>query len=108
MVYIKTIAYYLLVFVIILTINFALPRIAPGDPAIYLVGEDIQSMSEAERAQVLHEFKLDRPVTEQFWAYLAAQPTDIGPMPVPGCIRKSLKSISQFDGKAPFSYYICF
>ncbi|PID57626.1 peptide ABC transporter permease, partial [candidate division KSB3 bacterium] len=71
MVYVKTAAYYLLVFFVILTINFALPRIAPGDPAIYLVGEDIQSMSEEERAQVLHEFKLDRPVIEQFWTYLS-------------------------------------
>lgn len=79
MVYIKTVGYYLLVFVIILTINFALPRIAPGDPAIYLVGEDIQYMSETERAQVLHEFKLDRPVVEQFWAYLGGIFTgDIG------------------------------
>ena len=70
MIYVKTVGYYLGVFFVILTINFALPRIAPGDPAIYLVGEDIQYMSEEERAQVLREFKLDRPVSEQFWAYL--------------------------------------
>jgi peptide/nickel transport system permease protein len=70
MVYIKTVFQYLLVFFVILIINFALPRIAPGDPAIYLVGDDIQYMTEEERLQVLHEFKLDLPILQQFKHYV--------------------------------------
>ncbi|MBI9109324.1 MAG: ABC transporter permease [Spirochaetales bacterium] len=70
MVYIKILFQYILVFFVILIINFALPRIAPGDPAIYLVGDDIQYMSEEERLQVLKEFKLDLPVMQQFKNYI--------------------------------------
>jgi peptide/nickel transport system permease protein len=68
--YIKKVSQYILVFFVILIINFALPRIAPGDPAIYLVGDDIQYMSEEERLEVLHEFKLDLPILEQFKLYI--------------------------------------
>ncbi len=71
MIYLKTVGQYLFIFFIILCINFALPRIAPGDPAIYLVGEDIQNMSDEERNNVLAEFKLDRPVLTQFKHYIA-------------------------------------
>ena len=70
MVYLKIILQYLIVFFLILVINFALPRVAPGDPAIYLVGDDIQFMSEEERLQVLREFKLDLPVFAQFKNYI--------------------------------------
>jgi len=70
MVYIKTFFQYSLVFFVILVINFALPRIAPGDPAIYLVGDDIQYMTEEERLQVLSEFKLDLPILQQFKLYV--------------------------------------
>ncbi|PIE05031.1 MAG: peptide ABC transporter permease [Spirochaetales bacterium] len=43
---------------------------APGDPAIYLVGDDIQYMTEEERLAVLKEFKLDLPLGEQFVNYI--------------------------------------
>jgi peptide/nickel transport system permease protein len=70
MIYIKTLFQYILVFFIILIINFALPRIAPGDPAIYLVGDDIQFMSDEDRLEVLSEFGLDLPVMQQFKNYI--------------------------------------
>ena len=86
MIYVKITAQYLLVFFIILVINFALPRIAPGDPAIFLVGDDIQFMTEEERLQVLAEFKLDLPVTEQFRNYITGIfQKDLGLSLIYGC-----------------------
>ncbi len=70
MVYIKTALQYIMVFFIILVVNFALPRLAPGDPAIYLVGDDIQYMSETERLEILEEFGLNLPIMEQFKNYI--------------------------------------
>jgi peptide/nickel transport system permease protein len=71
MVYIKTIYQYLIVLFCILVLNFALPRIAPGSPAMYLIGGlDIQFMSADQIQQVLHEFKLDLPVLTRFKNYI--------------------------------------
>jgi peptide/nickel transport system permease protein len=71
MVYLKIAAQYLAVLSAVLVLNFALPRIAPGNPAAYLVGGlNMQIMSEEEIQQVLHEFKLDLPVWVQFKNYL--------------------------------------
>jgi peptide/nickel transport system permease protein len=71
MVYIKTIYQYLIVLFCILVLNFALPRIAPGSPATYLIGGlDIQFMSQEQIQRVLHEFKLDLPIYTQFKNYL--------------------------------------
>jgi peptide/nickel transport system permease protein len=71
MVYLKTIYQYLIVLFCILVLNFALPRIAPGSPATYLIGGlDIQFMSQEQIQKVLHEFKLDLPIYTQFKNYL--------------------------------------
>jgi peptide/nickel transport system permease protein len=70
-VYLKIVFQYMVVLFSILVLNFALPRIAPGNPAAYLVGSlNLQVMSEEEIRQVLHEFKLDLPVPVQFKNYL--------------------------------------
>ncbi|MDR2398222.1 MAG: ABC transporter permease [Spirochaetaceae bacterium] len=71
MVYIKTLGQYLIVLFCILALNFALPRIAPGSPATYLIGGlDIQFMSPEQIQQVLHEFQLDLPILTQFKHYI--------------------------------------
>ncbi|MDR1970991.1 MAG: ABC transporter permease [Treponema sp.] len=71
MVYIKTIYQYLIVLFCILALNFALPRLAPGNPATYLIGGlDIQFMSEEQIQGVLREFKLDLPLPVQFKNYI--------------------------------------
>lgn len=70
MVYLRVFFQYILVLIIALSINFALPRIAPGSPLIYLVGEDVVTMTQAEKDQVLHEFGLDKPVPAQFADYV--------------------------------------
>lgn len=55
-----------------LTLNFSLPRMAPGDPLDYLFGPQVlPSLSEEERSKVLHEFGLDGSIYEQYWKYLA-------------------------------------
>ncbi|MEM6635784.1 MAG: ABC transporter permease [Pseudomonadota bacterium] len=70
MIWVKTAAAYVAVVLIALTINFALPRLAPGDPLSFLLPEDVLAeMTEEDQAKVLAEFGLDRPVLTQFGDY---------------------------------------
>ena len=62
---------YALVLWIALTLNFALPRLAPGDPLRYVVGDEANVLSSAQRSRLLAEFGLDRPVLEQYGSYVA-------------------------------------
>ena len=62
-------AQYALVLWIALTLNFALPRLAPGDPLDYLFGQEVNTLTEAQKQQVLRELRLDRPVLEQYVGY---------------------------------------
>ncbi|MEM1264761.1 MAG: ABC transporter permease [Pseudomonadota bacterium] len=72
MVWLRTAAAYIAVVAIALTINFALPRLAPGDPLSFLLPEDVLAeMTEAEERRVLAEFGLDRPIPVQFADYAA-------------------------------------
>jgi peptide/nickel transport system permease protein len=53
-------------------LNFALPRLAPGDAVDYLFPpEQAGAIGPEQRAQVLSEFGLDEPVSTQFGRYLA-------------------------------------
>src|SRR5262245_30650612 len=63
------VAQYALVLWIALTLNFALPRLAPGDPLDYLFGQEVLTFTPAQREQVLRELRLDRPVLEQYLGY---------------------------------------
>ena len=70
MVWFRTLSAYAAVLLVALTINFALPRIAPGDPLSYLLPEDVLAeMTPEAEARVLAEFGLDAPWPEQFWRY---------------------------------------
>jgi peptide/nickel transport system permease protein len=62
-------AQYALVIWVALTLNFALPRLAPGDPLDYLFGQEVNTLTEAQKQQVLRELRLDRPVMEQYVGY---------------------------------------
>ena len=62
---------YLLVLWAALTVSFALPRIAPGEPLDYLLGYDVGLLTPADRTRVLAQYGLDRPVLEQYVSYLA-------------------------------------
>jgi peptide/nickel transport system permease protein len=57
---------------IALTMNFALPRMAPGDPLDYLVGQEVYTLTPAEKQRVLREFGLDRSVPAQYIGYFAS------------------------------------
>ncbi len=61
---------YVGVFLVAVTINFMLPRLMPGNPLALLAGVDVGMMTPAERAQVVQEAGLDRPLWQQYGAYL--------------------------------------
>jgi len=71
--YINKLAYYLVIILIILSINFFLPRAMPGDPLAYVLGENPDMpirITEEEREMRLAEYGLDKPLPEQYLDYL--------------------------------------
>jgi peptide/nickel transport system permease protein len=61
---------YLLVVWLGATANFLLPRLLPGDPIEFLVGEESIRLSPAQRTAVLEQFGLERPLLAQYGGYL--------------------------------------
>jgi len=62
---------YLIVILLALTINFALPRLAPGDPLAYVIGQELyEEMTPAERDAVRQELDLDGSVLEQYSKFM--------------------------------------
>lgn len=59
---------YILVLWVALTLNFLLPRVAPGSPIRYLVGNQAE-ITPAQRQQVLSQYGLDEPLLEQYGLY---------------------------------------
>ncbi len=69
----KRIAEYGLTLLIIITLNFALPRMMPGDPFMQLSGADgdvVEAYTAEQREYFRTYYGLDRPVTEQFIVYI--------------------------------------
>ncbi len=67
----RTSLQYVLVLFAAVCLNFALPRLAPGDAVDYLFPpEQTGAISPEQRAQVLAEFGLDQPLPTQFGRYL--------------------------------------
>ncbi len=59
---------------IVLTLNFMLPRMMPGDPFLLLSSEtdqDVAVFSEEQRQYYLHYYGLDQPMLTQYAAYFA-------------------------------------
>ncbi len=63
-------AQYLLVLALTITLNFALPRMMPGNPMVFFAGEDIGFLEPAQRAQLYALYGLDQPQWKQFLIYL--------------------------------------
>lgn len=64
---------YALAFFIILVLNFFLPRLMPGDPLQAIYGDDaLLAMTPELKAELIRRFALDKPLGEQFAAYVAA------------------------------------
>jgi peptide/nickel transport system permease protein len=64
---------YALVLWAAVTLNFALPHLAPGDPVVYLYGGADQSLDPVLLEQIRAGYGLDRPILEQyvsFWSGL--------------------------------------
>lgn len=61
---------YGLVLAVALMANFAVPRLAPGDPLIGIVGESGALLPAAEQRAIVHRVGLDRPLVVQFGRYL--------------------------------------
>jgi len=64
-------AQYTLIVLVALSLNFAIPRLAPGSPIDYLVpSEQISTITPEQREQILAQFGLEKPLAEQYWSYL--------------------------------------
>lgn len=71
MMFIKKLFQYALVLFVAVTINFLLPRLAPGNPLLYFYDEQtINELSEAEKQAVLATMGLDGTLFHQYIAYL--------------------------------------
>ncbi len=68
----RTLLQYGLVLLVAVVLNFALPRLAPGNPVDYLLPpEQAGSLTPEQRERVLSQYGLDEPVSVQFREYLA-------------------------------------
>jgi peptide/nickel transport system permease protein len=64
---------YAIAFLLILLLNFILPRMMPGDPLMAIYGEEaLVQMTPELKAELVERFALDQPWWQQFAAYLAA------------------------------------
>lgn len=61
---------YLMVIWLGATVNFLLPRLLPGDPVEFLVGEETSRLTLQQHQAVLAQFGLDKPLLAQYWTYL--------------------------------------
>jgi len=68
----KHIVTVLVSFLVIIIINFALPRLLPGDPIAYLTGYDEQDMTEEKYQYYYHALHLDEKLPVQFRYYISS------------------------------------
>ncbi|WP_282155975.1 ABC transporter permease [Cytobacillus gottheilii] len=61
---------YLIVIILMLTLNFLLPRLMPGNPLVFLAGEDVGFMSSAEKEAILDKHGLNDPILKQYGSYI--------------------------------------
>ncbi|MTI61617.1 MAG: ABC transporter permease [Firmicutes bacterium] len=63
---------YIITLIIIITLNFLLPRLMPGDPFLYLSSEQGQDVmySEEQRQHYLDYYGLNKAIFEQYLSYL--------------------------------------
>ncbi|MCU1806143.1 ABC transporter permease [Cytobacillus firmus] len=61
---------YLIVIFLMLTLNFLLPRLMPGNPLVFLAGEDVGFMSSAEKEAILDKHGLNDSLLVQYGTYI--------------------------------------
>ncbi|TBL77291.1 ABC transporter permease [Paenibacillus thalictri] len=62
---------YTLVLLVALSINFALPRLAPGNAMNYFAGQEINLLSPEQRARLEKELGLDKSVLHQYGDFMS-------------------------------------
>lgn len=68
----RTLLQYGLIFFVAVVLNFALPRMAPGNPIDYLLPPELAgSLTPEQRERVLSQYGLEQPVSIQFREYLS-------------------------------------
>lgn len=70
--YLKNIVVALLCFAVVVVLNFALPRLLPGDPVAYLTGFAEEEMTPVQYAYYRDALHLDEGLPSQFGHYLAS------------------------------------
>lgn len=68
--YVKHIVTAIICFLAIVALNFALPRLIPGDPVAYLTGFDEEEMAPEKYEYYYHALHLDESIGKQFGYYL--------------------------------------
>lgn len=64
---------YAIAFLLILALNFLLPRMMPGDPLMAIYGEEaLVQMTPELKTHLVERFALDQPLWQQFGAYVRA------------------------------------
>jgi peptide/nickel transport system permease protein len=66
----RRIAIYLLTIFLAITLNFALPRLMPGDPLALIVGEAVRQMNPEQIAALRAEYGLNQPLWLQYGVYM--------------------------------------
>ena len=60
---------YVFVLVVAITINFFLPRLMPGNPLALLAGVEVGLLTPEERAEIVEDAGLDKPLYQQYFSY---------------------------------------
>ena len=69
----RNVTIYIVALIIILALNFLLPRLMPGDPLSAIYGDEaLVQMSPQLQAELTDRFALDQPLWGQFGAYISA------------------------------------
>ena len=63
----RKVVFYLIAAWAAITLNFLLPRLLPGNPVDILIGQDVDQI---DRARIIAELGLDKPLWEQYLAFL--------------------------------------
>ncbi|WP_238579149.1 ABC transporter permease [Neobacillus niacini] len=61
---------YVIVIMLMLTLNFLLPRLMPGNPLVFLAGEDVGFMTSKEKEAILEKHGLNDSIVQQYGTYL--------------------------------------
>ncbi len=67
----KRLGDYALALLIILILNFLLPRLMPGEPISAMYGDALLEMTPETEAYLLERYGLDKPLGEQFLTYIS-------------------------------------